>query len=69
MAAAWSRSGCRGPVPKHCVAHGLCFGVRGGEVGGLRDFPFGVGDDDPCLILNRGAEFRVVAGHVGAGGE
>jgi hypothetical protein len=67
--AAGRSSSWRGPVPEHCLAQRFGFGVRGDEVGGLRDFPFGVGDDDVCLVLDRRAEFGVVAGHVGAGFE
>jgi hypothetical protein len=33
------------------------------------DFPFGVGDDDTCLVIDRRAEFGVVSGHVSAGFE
>ena len=60
---------CRGPVSEHCPAHRFCFGVCGGKVGRLRDFPFGIGDDDACLLLDRGAELGVAACYVGAGGE
>ena len=56
-------------MPEHCLAQRFCFGVCGGKVGRLRDFPFCVGDDDVCLVLDRRAEFRVVAGDVGAGAE
>ena len=56
-----------GPVLEHRPAHGFCLGLWGGKVGGLRDLPFGVGDDDRCLVLDRGGEFGVVAGHLGAG--
>ena len=50
--AAGRSSSWRGPVPEHCLAQRFCFGVRGDKVGGLRDFPFGVGDDDLCLVTS-----------------
>ena len=67
--AAGRSSSCRGPVPEHCLAQRFCFGVCGDKVGRLRDFPFCVGDDDVCLVLDRRAEFRVVAGYVRAGAD
>ena len=48
------------------VEHGLRFGVREVEVGGLGDFSFGVGDDDPGLLFDGRVPLGVVSGHGGA---
>ena len=53
-------------MPEYCPAQRFRFGVRGDKVGRLRDFPFGVGDDDLCLVLDRRTQLGVIAGHVGA---
>jgi hypothetical protein len=45
------------------LEHGLCFCVHEGEVGGLGDFSFSVGDDDPGLLFDGRAPLGGVPGH------
>ena len=51
-----------GRTPGHRLEHRLGFGVGEDEVGGLGDFSFGVGDDDPGLLFNGRAPLGIVSG-------
>jgi hypothetical protein len=44
--------GWPGPRPGHRAEDRLGLDAREIEVRGLGDFPFGIGDDDPCLLAD-----------------